>query len=166
MTKKKTTVNKKTITKNAGAKSTGAKSTKADLLYPLQESFEDEVFALVNQEREAAGLPPLARLEVLFEAAEAKAQDMRDNNYFDHISPTYGTPGQMLTQFGVEWTAYGENIAAGQRTPALVMEAWMNSPGHRANILSPKFTHMGVGYAPGTTDSRYRTYWVQEFVRL
>ncbi|MCM3631002.1 CAP domain-containing protein [Paenibacillus glycanilyticus] len=166
MTKKKTVVRKTSTTKKTAAKKTADNNTKTDLLYPLQETFEDEVFALVNQEREAAGLLPLARLEVLFEAAEAKAQDMRDNNYFDHISPTYGTPGQMLTQFGVAWTAYGENIAAGQRTPAAVMEAWMNSPGHRANILSSKFTHLGVGYAPGTTDSRYRTYWVQEFVRL
>ncbi|ACS99739.1 CAP domain-containing protein [Paenibacillus sp. JDR-2] len=164
MTKKKTAAKKKSsATKKTNTES---KSAKTDLLYPLQENVEDEVFALVNQAREAAGLQPLSRLEVLFEAAEAKAQDMRDNTYFDHLSPTYGTPGQMLTQFGVEWTAYGENIAAGQRTPAAVMEAWMNSPGHRANILSPKFTQMGVGYAPGTTDSRYRTYWVQEFVRL
>ncbi|NIK72406.1 CAP domain-containing protein [Paenibacillus sp. BK720] len=164
MTKKKTATRKKSsATKKTNTES---KSAKTDLLYPLQENFEDEVFALVNQAREAAGLQALTRLEVLFEAAEAKAQDMRDNHYFDHLSPTYGTPGQMLAQFGVEWTAYGENIAAGQRTADAVMEAWMNSPGHRANILSPKFTHLGIGYAPGTTDSRYRAYWVQEFIRL
>ncbi|WP_336789293.1 CAP domain-containing protein [Paenibacillus sp. MMO-177] len=164
MTKKKAAVGKKT----GAAKKTNTESHNAEteLLYSLQGSFEDEGLALVNQAREAAGLQPLIRLEALFETAEAKALDMRENHYFDHLSPAYGTPGQMLTQFGVEWTAYGENIAAGQRTPAAVMEAWMNSPGHRANILSPKFTHLGVGYAPGTMNSRYRTYWVQEFVRL
>ncbi|CAM3325178.1 CAP domain-containing protein [Paenibacillus lupini] len=161
MTKKKTVTKRKSATKKTST------NHKTELLFPLQETtFADEVFALVNEERIQAGLLPLSRLEILFEVAEIKALDMRDNNYFDHVSPTYGTPGQMLTQYGVEWTAYGENIAAGQRTPAAVMEAWMNSPGHRANILSPKFTHLGVGYAPGTADSRYRSYWVQEFVRL
>jgi uncharacterized YkwD family protein len=158
---------KKTVTKRKSAAKKTSNNHKTELLFPLQETtFADEVFALVNEERIQAGLLPLSRLEILFEVAEIKALDMRDNNYFDHVSPTYGTPGQMLTQYGVEWTAYGENIAAGQRTPAAVMEAWMNSPGHRANILSPKFTHLGVGYAPGTSDSRYRSYWVQEFVRL
>lgn len=161
MTKKKTVTKRKSATKKTST------TNKTELLFPLQETtFADEVFALVNEERIQAGLLPLSRLEILFEVAEIKALDMRDNNYFDHVSPTYGTPGQLLTQYGVEWTAYGENIAAGQRTPAAVMEAWMNSPGHRANILSPKFTHLGVGYAPGTSDSRYRSYWVQEFVRL
>jgi uncharacterized YkwD family protein len=158
---------KKTVTKRKSAAKKTSTNHKTELLFPLQETtFADEVFALVNEERIQAGLLPLSRLEILFEVAEIKALDMRDNNYFDHVSPTYGTPGQLLTQYGVEWTAYGENIAAGQRTPAAVMEAWMNSPGHRANILSPKFTHLGVGYAPGTSDSRYRSYWVQEFVRL
>ncbi|MGO4111007.1 CAP domain-containing protein [Paenibacillus sp. YAF4_2] len=158
---------KKTVTKRKSTAKKTSTNHKTELLFPLQETtFADEVFALVNEERIQEGFLPLIRLEILFEVAEIKALDMRDNNYFDHVSPTYGTPGQMLTQYGVEWTAYGENIAAGQRTPAAVMQAWMNSPGHHANILSPKFTHLGVGYAPGTSDSRYRSYWVQEFVRL
>ena len=65
---------------------------------------------------------------------------MRDKNYFSHTSPTYGTPEEMLNRFGVKWRAYGENIAAGQTTAEEVMRVWMNSTGHRANILDPRFS--------------------------
>jgi len=66
----------------------------------------------------------------------------------------------MLRQFGISWRAWGENIAAGQRTPEIVVDAWMNSPGHRANILSPNFSKIGVGYV---TNSSGRPYWTQIF---
>ncbi|MGF7033673.1 putative YkwD family protein [Paenibacillus mucilaginosus] len=142
--------------------------------------FTSEVLRLVNQERTSRGLRPLValirtirlgrfgriRTDQLSGIARVKAADMRDRNYFSHTSPTLGTPGEMLTRYGVNWTAYGENIAAGQTTPQAVMTGWMNSPGHRANILNPNFTHLGVGYVPGVTGSQYRHYWVQLFVRL
>ncbi|WP_052350786.1 CAP domain-containing protein [Paenibacillus gorillae] len=140
----------------------------------------DDVFTLTNEARAAAGLRPLKKLIVtttlpngetlttdqLSDIATLKARDMRDNQYFDHTSPTYGSPGEMLTEFGVNWTAYGENIAAGQRTPEAVMQSWLNSPGHRANILNPNFTYLGVGYVPGNDQSEFSTYWTQLFVTL
>ncbi|MBD8497298.1 transporter [Paenibacillus sp. CAU 1523] len=141
-----------------------------------KQSFADEVFRLVNQERTSRGLNPLVMLEYrvsdmvytdyLGHIATIKAADMRDNNYFSHDSPTFGSPGEMLTRFGVDWRAYGENIAAGYPTPEAVMVGWMNSPDHRANILSSNFTYLGVGYVPGNSTSRYAHYWVQLFVRL
>lgn len=141
--------------------------------------YSTDVFNLVNQERASRGIAQVSvlyrvitigtrtvRVNYLGRIATIKAADMRNNNYFSHTSPTYGTPGEMLIRFGVDWTAYGENIAAGQRTPQEVMNAWMDSPGHRENILNPDFTYLGVGYVPGNTESDYATYWVQLFVRL
>jgi len=121
-----------------------------------------QVVNLVNSERSKAGLSPLKLSVSLDKMASAKAADMRDNNYFDHTSPTYGSPFNMMTQFGVSYSYAGENIAAGQQSPTEVMNAWMNSSGHRANILNPNYTEIGVGIASGGS---YRTYWVQEFIR-
>jgi len=125
-------------------------------------SYEQQVVDLVNKERAAAGLPALKVNTKLAAVAEKKAEDLRDNHYFDHQSPVYGSPFDMMKQFGISYTAAGENIAKGQRTPAEVMKGWMNSPGHRANILNPNFTEIGVGYV---TDSNGTTYWVQHFIR-
>ncbi|NWL86675.1 SCP-like extracellular [Paenibacillus sp. 79R4] len=119
-------------------------------------SFAEQVVNLVNQERSKAGLKPLTVQDNLTKVAVAKAADMRQNNYFDHQSPTYGSPFDMMKQFGVSYSYAGENIAKGQRTPAEVMNAWMNSEGHRQNIMSPNFTKIGVAYDNG--------YWVQEFI--
>ncbi|GAA0133635.1 hypothetical protein YSY43_04750 [Paenibacillus sp. YSY-4.3] len=119
-------------------------------------SFASQVVDLVNQERAKAGLKPLATQADLTKVAAAKAADMRENGYFDHQSPTYGSPFDMMKQFGVSYSYAGENIAKGQRTPAEVMNAWMNSEGHRQNIMSPNFTNIGVAYDNG--------YWVQEFI--
>lgn len=127
-----------------------------------QSSYEQQVVNLVNKERAAAGLPALTVNATLSKVAEAKAADMRDNHYFDHQSPTYGSPFDMMRQFGVSYTSAGENIAKGQRTPEEVMNGWMNSPGHRANILNSNYTQIGVGYV---TDSNGTGYWVQEFIR-
>ncbi len=125
-------------------------------------SYEQQVVDLVNKERAAAGLPALKVNTKLAAVAEKKAEDLRDNNYFDHQSPTYGSPFDMMKQFGISYTAAGENIAKGQKTPAEVMNGWMNSPGHRANILNSSYTEIGVGYV---TDSNGTTYWVQHFIR-
>jgi uncharacterized protein YkwD len=86
---------------------------------------------------------------------------MRDRGYFSHQSPTYGSPFEMLRKFNVDYRSAGENIAVGQTTAAQVVNSWMNSPGHRANILNREYTHLGVGYAAGGT---YRHYWTQMFI--
>ena len=119
-------------------------------------SFQAEVIRLVNVERTKAGLSKLTEDTSLSKVALVKATDMKTNNYFSHTSPTYGSPFDMMKQFGISYKYAGENIAMGQKTPAAVMEAWMNSEGHRANILSANFTHIGVGYDSG--------YWVQQFI--
>lgn len=125
-------------------------------------AYEQQVVDLVNKERAAAGLSALKVNAELSAMAEKKAEDLRDNNYFDHTSPVYGSPFDMMRQFGISYTAAGENIAKGQRTPAEVMNGWMNSSGHRANILNSRYTEIGMGYV---TDSNGTTYWVQEFIR-
>ncbi|MFC4775538.1 CAP domain-containing protein [Paenibacillus sp. GCM10023252] len=118
--------------------------------------FEAQVVDLVNVERAKAGLPALKSDAPLAKVALAKAKDMDTNNYFSHTSPTYGSPFDMMRQFGISYSYAGENIASGQRTPEEVMKAWMNSPGHRENIMSANFTKIGVGYYNGD--------WVQMFI--
>jgi uncharacterized YkwD family protein/spore coat assembly protein SafA len=122
---------------------------------------ENEVVRLTNQQRAKYGLPPLQADWQLARVARYKSADMRDKNYFSHQSPTYGSPFTMMKNFGISYRTAGENIAAGQRTPQEVVNAWMNSPGHRANILSKDFTHIGVGYAKGGS---YGHYWTQMFI--
>ncbi|WP_454191760.1 CAP domain-containing protein [Paenibacillus sp. Marseille-Q7038] len=119
-------------------------------------AYAKEVVSLVNKERAKAGLKPLVIHTNLTKMAVAKAQDMNDNNYFSHTSPTYGSPFDMMKKFGITYKYAGENIAKGQKTPAEVVKAWMNSPGHKANIMNENFTLIGVGYVNG--------YWVQAFV--
>lgn len=122
----------------------------------------EEVLKLVNNERQKAGLKPLTLSEKLTSIANTKAQDMADKNYFSHNSPTYGSPFDMLHTFGVSYSIAGENIAAGQKTAEQVMNDWMNSSGHRANILNKDYTQLGVGYTSGGS---YGTEWVQLFIR-
>ena len=123
-----------------------------------QASIEQEVTKLVNVERAKAGLPALKSDWELARVAEFKSQDMRDKNYFSHTSPTYGSPFTMMKNFGITYKAAGENIAKGQRTASEVVQAWMNSEGHRANIMSKNFTHIGVGHVEGN-------YWTQMFIQ-
>ena len=120
----------------------------------------EKVLQLVNAEREKAGLKALKMSEQLRSIANLKSKDMAEKNYFSHTSPTYGTPFQMLQDFGVHYQAAGENIAAGQQTPEQVMESWMNSSGHRANILNANFDTLGVGIYKGGS---YGIYWTQLF---
>lgn len=122
----------------------------------------DEVLKLVNQERKKQGLAALTLSSKLTSVANTKAKDMAVNKYFAHESPTYGTPFQMLQQFGVKYSYAGENIAAGQKTSQQVMNSWMNSSGHRANILNKNYTQLGVGFYAGGS---YDTYWVQLFIK-
>jgi len=122
----------------------------------------DEVLELVNQERSKQGLKALTLSPELTDVATIKAKDMRDNNYFDHTSPNYGSPFEMMKHFGIQYRSAGENIAAGQKTAQEVMNSWMNSSGHRANILNSDYEQIGIGYITGGS---YGTYWVQMFKR-
>ncbi|WP_246247599.1 CAP domain-containing protein [Piscibacillus halophilus] len=125
----------------------------------LQE-FEQQVVELVNEERQKQGLEPLEASSELSDVAREKSRDMAENNYFSHTSPTYGSPFDMMQQFGIDYRTAGENIAKGQRSPEQVMNGWMNSDGHRKNILSSDFTHIGVGYV----EANGQTYWTQMFI--
>lgn len=125
-------------------------------------AIEREVVRLVNVERQKNGLSPLELDVELSNVARTKSKDMATNNYFSHTSPTYGSPFEMMKQFGINYSAAGENIAMGQSTAASVVNAWMNSEGHRANILNANFTKIGVGYYKGSNGSPY---WTQMFIR-
>lgn len=121
-------------------------------------SYEKEVIRLVNEIRVKNGLKALTYDWELCRVARYKSQDMKNNNYFSHTSPTYGTPFQMMKSFGISYRTAGENIAKGQATPQAVVNAWMNSSGHRANILNSSFTKIGVGYVASGK------YWTQMFI--
>lgn len=129
--------------------------------YDATKSIENQVVQLTNQERAKYGLKPLVADWELARVARYKSADMRDRNYFSHTSPTYGSPFDMMKNFGISYRSAGENIAAGQRTPQEVVTAWMNSEGHRKNILSSGYTHIGVGYAQGGSKQHY---WTQMFI--
>ena len=124
-------------------------------------SMEQQVVSLVNAERAKHGLNPLKENWELSRVARFKSEDMSAKNYFSHTSPTYGSPHQMIRDFGITYRASGENIAAGQTSAQSVFNSWMNSSGHRQNILSPNYTEIGVGYADGGS---YGHYWTQMFV--
>lgn len=140
-----------------------------DLIYPGQIvyipqidstvlSYEAEVISLVNQIRREHGLSEFKTNWELCRVARYKSQDMHDKNYFSHTSPTYGSPFQMMKSFGISYRTAGENIARGYRSPKAVVDGWMNSSGHRANILNSSFTQIGVGYV---ADGNY---WTQMFI--
>lgn len=121
-------------------------------------AYEQEVIRLVNEQRARYGLAPLSENWELSRVARYKSQDMVDNRYFSHTSPTYGTPFQMIKAFGLTYRSAGENIAYGYKTPQAVVNGWMNSSGHRANILNASYKQIGVGYV---ADGHY---WTQMFL--
>lgn len=140
-----------------------------DLIYPgdvlsiplMNESvssYEKEVIRLVNEIRVQYGLGTLTENWQLSRVARYKSQDMADRNYFSHTSPTYGSPFDMIKAFGISYKTAGENIARGYATPKAVVDGWMNSSGHRANILNASFKQIGVGYVQGGN------YWTQMFI--
>ncbi|SHN30563.1 CAP domain-containing protein [Gracilibacillus kekensis] len=120
--------------------------------------FERQVVDLTNQERQKQGLPALKLDKKLSQVARQKSKDMATNGYFSHNSPTHGSPFDMMQQAGINYRTAGENIAKGQRTPEEVVYGWMNSEGHRANILNGDFTHIGVGYVENGN------HWTQQFI--
>ncbi len=151
-------------------KSANPHITNPELIYPGQilnipktdstvTSYENEVIRLVNEQRAKKGLKALSADWELSRVARFKSQDMKDNKYFSHTSPVYGSPFDMIKNFGISYRSAGENIAKGQKTPQAVVDAWMNSSGHRANILNPSYTKIGVGYV---ADGNY---WTQMFIR-
>lgn len=140
-----------------------------DLIYPGQQvyipvldstitSYEQQVIDLTNQIRAQYGLNLLTANWELSRVARYKSQDMHDNNYFSHTSPVYGSPFDMIQNFGISYRTAGENIAQGYQTPQAVVDGWMNSSGHRANILNASFTQIGVGYVSNGN------YWTQMFI--
>ncbi|MEH7223998.1 CAP domain-containing protein [Bacillus sp. JJ1566] len=121
-------------------------------------NFERQVIDLTNAQRTKNGLPALKADTALGKVAKTKANDMQQKNYFSHTSPTYGSPFDMMRDMGVSYKTAGENIAKGQASPQAVVNAWMNSEGHRKNILNPNFTHIGVGHQASGN------YWSQMFI--
>ncbi|EIJ78514.1 hypothetical protein PB1_13189 [Bacillus methanolicus PB1] len=121
-------------------------------------AFEQKVVELTNKERAKYGIPALKIDGQLSKVAREKSRDMQAKGYFSHNSPTYGSPFDMMKKFGITYRTAGENIAMGQRSPEEVVQAWMNSDGHRRNILNSSFTHIGVGYVANGN------YWTQMFI--
>jgi len=119
---------------------------------------EAAVAELVNRQRAAHGLKPLTLSAELCRKARIKSQDMAQKRYFSHDSPTYGSPFDMMHSLGISYRSAGENIAMGYSTAEAVMDGWMNSEGHRANILNASFTTIGVGYVANGN------YWTQWFI--
>lgn len=121
---------------------------------------ELEVFNLINKQRTNNGLTALKIDNEVQNVARIKAKDMVDNNYFSHTSPTYGSPFNMLTSFKVSYKTAGENIA-GNSSNSSAVTAWMNSSGHKANILNSNFNYTGIGVVNG---SKYGKIYVQMFI--
>jgi len=143
-------------TSNAGAK----QAIKAPNLTSVK-TVEKQVQVMVNNERAKVGLSPLALNLQLSTMARAKSQDMIDKGYFSHQSPTYGSPFDMMKSFGFTYMSAGENIAEGQPTATEVMNSWMNSAGHKANILNKSYSEIGVGLAKKSDGT---CYWTQDFI--
>jgi uncharacterized protein YkwD len=131
-------------------------------------TFETEVLRLVNDYRVSRGLNALVDSAALRDSARAHSRHMVLHRFFSHTSPEGLEPGDRLTRNGIGWTSVGENVATGYATPQAVFEAWLASPGHRANIESDRWTHAGVGYAldgAPTAEFPQVHYWTQNFLR-
>jgi len=122
-----------------------------------------EIIRLTNVEREKAGLTPLKENTTLAQSAGAKASDMFSYNYWAHISPTGKTPWDFIKKFGYQYSAAGENLARDFDKSPQVVVAWMASPSHRENLLSDRFSEIGVGVVNGTLEGRETTLVVQMF---
>ena len=123
-----------------------------------------EVVRLTNKQRRKHDCEDLSTNSDLARAARRHSDDMADHNYFDHTGRDGREPVDRAGDAGYEGGYVGENIAAGQKSPGDVVESWMDSPGHRKNILNCEYTEIGVGYEK-QRDSRYTRYWTQLFGR-
>ena len=140
----------------SGSGSSGSSNSNTSTLT----SDEKEVFDLINKQRAANGLAALKIDNEVQKVAKIKAQDMVSSGYFSHNSPTYGTPFEMLQSFKVSYKTAGENIA-GNSSNSGAVNAWMNSSGHKANILNSSFTHTGIGVV---SSPKYGKIYVQMFI--
>ena len=143
-------------TSNTGNSNTQINNTQTSQM----NSDEQEVFKLINGQRTNNGLPALKNDNELQRVARIKAQDMVDKNYFSHQSPTYGSPFDMMKSFKISYKTAGENIAANSTNNGAVT-AWMNSSGHRANILNNNFNYTGIGVV---SSPKYGKMYVQMFI--
>lgn len=150
----------KFISVKDGWKNSSVKTVKVSgILTP--DKYAEEVVRLVNIERKNNGLSPLTLNKELMETAQLRAEELTE--HYDHTRPDGRSCFTALEEAGISYWSAGENIAAGYSTPAAVVEGWLNSPGHRANILSSSFTEIGVGYAY-SNNSYYGSYWAQMFI--
>ncbi|MFV0503978.1 MAG: CAP domain-containing protein [Lachnospirales bacterium] len=153
------------VSENLGATVDYDKSTKIANIYFFKKKTSEtagvttteKVLELVNLERKKAGLSEIRLNPEVTKEAQLKVEDMINLGYFSHESPTYGTVSEQLKNANIVFSMMGENIALGQTTPEEVMDAWMNSDGHKANILEPNFTDIGIGFL--------ENYWVQIFIK-
>src|SRR5665648_496788 len=127
---------------------------------PQLNADQQHMLDLINQERSRAGVGPLKIDSKLQTMAQAKSDDMVAKAYFDHTSPTYGSPFEMMKKFGISYTSAGENIA-GNSSVDKAHAALMNSPGHKANILKASFNYIGIGM---TASAKYGKMFAQDFV--
>ena len=143
------------LASSAGAASLSHTVAAGDTMWKLAVKYQVGTSEIIRRQN---GLSSLTANWELSRVARYKSQDMLDNRYFSHNSPTYGTPFQMIKAFGLSYRTAGENIAKGYPSPQAVVNGWMNSSGHRANILNASYTQIGVGYvAQGN-------YWTQMFL--
>ncbi|TXS42039.1 sigma-70 family RNA polymerase sigma factor [Streptomyces sp. OR43] len=145
--------------KSVAPEPTVTRAPSATTAPPVPVSTTAQVVSLVNKERAAAGCGALTEDAQLTDAAQRHSDDMAARDFFEHTNPDGADPGQRVTDAGYRWSTYGENIARGQQTPESVMESWMNSPGHRANILNCSFKNMGIGIHKGSGGP----WWTQDF---
>ena len=142
-------------------KSSGSQNTGENTQTSTMNSDEKEVFNLINKQRTDNGLQMLKVDDEVQRLARIKAQDMVNNNYFSHESPTYGSPFDMLKSFKISYKSAGENIA-GNSSNSGAVNAWMNSSGHKANILNSSFNHTGIGVV---SSPKYGKVYVQVFIQ-
>lgn len=145
---------------SSGTNTGGSTSGEQNTITASLSTDEQEVFNLINKQRTSNGLAELKIDEEVQRVARIKAQDMVDSNYFAHESPTYGTPFDMLKSFKISYKTAGENIAGNSSNSAAVT-AWMNSSGHKANILSSNYNYTGIGVV---SSSKYGKVYVQMFI--
>ncbi|MGN5651029.1 CAP domain-containing protein [Bacillus sp. Brlt_9] len=152
------------IAVNPGLNSSNVTAGKTIKIPDLTEikRLQEEVVRLTNIERSKVGLSPVVSDWKVSRVARYKANDMRDNNYFSHYSPTYGDPFIMLTDFGIGFNKAGENIGGKKVTPQDVVNGWMASETHRETMLNPVYNKLGVGYSSGGV---LGDYWVQMFIQ-
>ena len=150
---------KKSEKKKTDEKKT-SEPTKSSSTAPASTTFASQVIKLTNAERTKSGCKGLKSNAQLKSAAQKHSADMAKQDYFSHTGKDGRSPFERMGDAGYAFSAAAENIAAGQRTPADVVKGWMNSPGHKANIVNCTYTEIGVGYAKGGS---YGTYWTQDF---